>query len=218
MESLQNFFPTQQIIINDSEEFMYDGSPRINIINEDKRCISFYIIDDTILTDGIDRCSKTVTTKEFLLKLVDFAKYINIKKITIGSDGSRLIFKSNKRTCEIYLKYIFLLKYGQTYYNKIGFGTQNNEWFEFINIKIKDTKLKDIHELQDSLDEKICDYFNNIQQFLLSSSIRDQYNLVDEETMSIIVDISKLMIKIFKTEKKMFVFVPQINTNLNMFL
>lgn len=211
-------FQDYEIVIHNDEDYLIETKPRININYNSNRCISFYELNDKILTDGIDRCSDKISTKDTINKLIEYAKFKNIKKIEIGSDGSRLIFKSNKKEVEIYLKYIFLLKYGYTYYNSLGFGTQDIEWQEFINKKIRDTKLREIEQLNDVLDMKIKDYFTFLHDYLKNVSTKSKYNIVDDYHIEIISDISKLFNTIFKRNKNELIYVPKINNDKTMYL
>jgi hypothetical protein len=116
---------------------------------ENRDCFSFWAYERTVHINTIDRCVKTTSTKYNLRKFIAMIQSITTPKydrIEIGDDDSRLWFECPATTDDtsndiIYptphdvslsLAQLYLLQYGQTYYNSFGFGRQSEEWAQFI--------------------------------------------------------------------------------------
>ena len=214
LEELKDYFYDKTIIIDKDEEFLFTSNgklyPMYTISNEEKICISFYILDDHVLIDIIKKCTEE-PTRELLEYFIEFFKWFDvIKYIEIDSDNSTLIIEN----IDISLRYLSLLIYGQTYYNRLGFGEQT-EWSTFILEPI--LKLLDKIECQDKDDfinlfninnnMSISNTFNYIKEYLNIASIRD------------LIIIKNIILCIFrKNNNNMYMFVPSIDNNLKLYL
>jgi hypothetical protein len=115
---------------------------------ENPSCITFWAFDGKIEIYTINRCVSSISTKTNIRTFIDMIKHIHSPKFTqisIGEDASYLWFRcpptppdhigvvqTSLHREKISLTWLYLLQYGQTYYNSFGFGRQSDEWLQFI--------------------------------------------------------------------------------------
>ena len=160
-EAVAMYFPEYMFEIKADPVYIYthengNNYPMYNIIatkeqsdKENRDCFSFWAFERTIYIYTIDRCVKNVSTKDNIWKFIAMVKSITTPKyerIEIGDDQSILWFecptkdissienpiKKSNRKIRISLAKMYLLQYGQTYYNSFGFGRQMEQWSQFI--------------------------------------------------------------------------------------
>jgi hypothetical protein len=152
-EAVAIYFPEYIFEIKSDPVYIYthengNNYPLYNIVatkeqsdKENRNCFSFWAFERTIYIYTIDRCVKNVSTKDNISKFIEMVKSITTPKyqrIEIGDDQSTLWFECptkdtiKNRKIRISLAQMYLLQYGQTYYNSFGFGRQSEQWSQFI--------------------------------------------------------------------------------------
>lgn len=222
---LQKYFPSYDILLFGNENIV---NLKGIILNEIIRlslnnniCITFYILDNYIIINVINRVSLTETTTSILQKFILFGRelssIIDLKGIKIGSDESSLIFKSNNYKNDIPLMFISLLAYGQTFYNRLGFGKQDEEW----NIFINESFIEFLNSIEYSNNEYWKEYegqnittvFKDIINKLKFISRRDLLsNIIDDNDVEYIINVRKLIYYIIKNMEVL----PEINEDLTL--
>lgn len=206
MNLFQNYFKDFNIILSDDDDdlIIYKKKlyPIYRFFTEECNIISFYILEDIIRIERINKCNSYNTTN-FILNFIDFFKDLNlIYYIEIEIDVSYLKFYDIK----IDLSKLSLLTYGMTYYNRLGFGKQNEEWLLFIENsivlilnKIIHINLEDIKIIEDFSnifikyeDETISSVFLKVKKYLQTT----EEELLDRNILQIIKRILELIFKI----------------------
>lgn len=214
INELEEYFNEYNIITNEDEEFLMEENneyyPMYSISYNTITCISFYILKNYVLIDIVKKC-RNESTRNLLQFFIDFFKRFDyIKYIEIDADNSTL----NIKNIDISLKYLSLLIYGQTYYNRLGFGKQSEEWSLFILkpflIFLNDIGYGNIN--------KVIDKFN----FDNNISISDAFNLIKINLNNLNIEdlilVKNIILYIFKRNKNICIFVPKINNNLKLYL
>jgi hypothetical protein len=125
-----------------------EPNPKHDNSTENPSCITFWAFDGKIEIYTINRCVSSISTKTNIRTFIDMIKHIHSPKFTqisIGEDASYLWFRcpptppdhigvvqTSLHREKISLTWLYLLQYGQTYYNSFGFGRQSDEWLQFI--------------------------------------------------------------------------------------
>jgi len=131
----------QEIFIDISINIKSLSNLRINI-KYNNRTILTLIIKDIIGTIGkiieienLESSNYLNHTGQLLDKVIILGRSLNVKKIIISGDESKIYFinTDKSKTIIINLYELSLLEYGLTWYNRYGFGFQKEEWEEFIS-------------------------------------------------------------------------------------
>jgi len=201
------------------------------------------IFDLHIFVDHIDiqwifRSTSSTKTSFLLVKSIHFAKtlrlyntFTKISSICIPGQMASLYFTTHKLLNNEVNKYIrirlfslHLLAYGQTWYNKLGFGSQLEEWKYFISQpclsfleKINCPLGKDSVFTHYEEDDTISDVFSNIISSLKECSYQDGHflnMLRDEDTHCLqhVKEVSSVINYIFSMEDCAYKYIPKINT------
>ena len=210
-------FPEYKFEISNNQSYVYEHEngvkyPLYTIMateeqsdKENRDCFSFWAYERTVHIYTIDRCIKTTSTKDNIRKFIAMVQSITTPKydrIEIGDDTSRLWFECPATTNDtsndiinptphnvnLSLAQLYLLQYGQTYYNSFGFGRQSEEWAQFIqqpiysfleSIKLFESPMVTSHPIHVAAiptdDTSIRDYFKACM-----NRLRNQDYCVDE--------------------------------------
>ena len=157
----------------------------------------------------------------YLKKSVIFCRMLQdfhtIEKILIWGDASSLIFKTIENVCDetdcIYLslKFINLLAYGNSWYNRLGFGKQSDEWSIFIkknffillfqtNIDLTDSELSILFIYERcTISETFKDIICNLKEISIK---KDRIYIINEKYKEYVLLINKLLVHICEEEDK----------------
>jgi hypothetical protein len=112
-------------------------------------CCIFNIIDDIIDLTLIDGCDNV---KESIDKLEKLAKESNIHKIIL-EDGSHIIIPIDSKDYNFSLKFLYILCYGFSWYNSIGYKSTKYDNEVIHNLPIINLPLFEFIDNDDILDE-----------------------------------------------------------------
>lgn len=132
MSSLEEIFSNYNVSFEYKNVIGYEFI-KCSISKNDITVLDLRINADSICVGHVQKCLID-NTSELLDKVKIFARTNPlIKRVYIGFDDSHLVFVNLGTKYFISLKALNLLAYGQTWYNRIGFGKQSDTWKDYIN-------------------------------------------------------------------------------------
>lgn len=126
---------------------------RMFLVNE---CLNFYIENNIIIISWINECTNT---KDTIKKVEEVARTVNINKIILD-DGSELINEIDGKEYRISLSILYILAHNKSWYNSLGYISDNYENELIHNEKLINLSLDNFIENKDLL-SRFLYIFNN---------------------------------------------------------
>lgn len=117
---------------------------RMFLIN---KCLNFHIENNIITISWINECTNT---KDTIKKVEDIARKLNIIKIILD-DGSELINEIEGKEYRISLSILYILSHNKSWYNNLGYISDNYENELIHNEKLINLSLNNFIENKDLL-------------------------------------------------------------------
>lgn len=133
---LSKYYPEFDVKIIDAP-FIFDVFG-ITLVGSSRTIFTVCYYNEEIEITGVKSSKCEIPVGVMLKRLIplaeEFNKYNRVNTVNFDTDTSKLIFGN----ISISLLYLNVLAYGQSWYNRLGFGEQPAEWSTFIQRPIGD--------------------------------------------------------------------------------
>jgi len=257
MDLLEELYPTLNIVQKKDKTVKRNEFGRLETVDVDNfilsknniRIFNIQLMENFIVIQDVsNKTEKSISS--YLSKAIIFGTLLKdrreVAKIEIGGDASMIIFGVKdedflnkaifnneqeffKKTLSISLTYLNLLAYGKSWYNRLGFGEQSEEWDLFIKtplisflekIKFPVTNIR-VDMISIYKNATISETFQDIIQNLKSMSTRENgINNVLRVNTSYVLFIFRLTEYIFSypdecDEEFHYYYVPKISSDVS---
>lgn len=191
---LSIYFPFTDFNIYCEPKLSFEKEYIINLMYNESNCITFTInqTSNIITIDSLDKCGNNNGNK--LLNMIEqFANKINISKIKL-LDGSHIYF-CNERY-KISLSMLSILSSGKSWYNNLGYLSDNFNNEQISNNKLIEekiiTKVNLTNTIKETINYIINNNSNNININLNDISIKQLFKLIKDYLKTITNNCNKI--------------------------